>query len=178
MDGGEDIRRDVEAAGEPFLPHVKKLVESGSPISVYEYWQLNKRKKATQAAYNKMWNATRSASGRPVDVLLVPTMPHTAIPHRTLRYPGYTKLFNFLDYTALSFPAGRVSKALDPSSPVEYEPRNAADAWNWSLYDRERMDGYSVGLQIVGQRMEEEKVLGVAQQFQRLLQIEERQTMD
>lgn len=147
-------------------------MERGSAISVYEYWQLNKRKKATQAAYNTMWNAMKGSSGRPVDVLLVPTMPHTAIPHRTLRYPGYTKLFNFLDYPALSFPAGNVSKALDPPSPVEYEPRNAADAWNWSLYNIEKMDGYSVGLQIVGRRMEEEKVLGVAHQIQKLLRTE------
>ena len=48
------------------------------------------------------WNAMKASSGRPVDVLLVPTMPYTAIPHRTLRYPGYTKLFNFLDYPTLS----------------------------------------------------------------------------
>ncbi|EFQ35744.1 amidase [Colletotrichum graminicola] len=172
VDGGEDIRRDVAAGGEPFMPHTQSLVERGSAISVYEYWQLNKRKKATQAAYNKMWNAARASSGRPVDVLLVPTMPHTAIPHRTLRHPGYTKIFNFLDYTALSFPAGKASKALDPPSPVKYEPRNAADAWNWSLYNIEKMDGYSVGLQIVGRRMDEEKVLGVAQQVQNLLQVE------
>lgn len=169
MDGGEDIRRDVAAGGEPYMPHVQSLIERGKAISVYEYWQLNKRKKATQAAYNKMWNAAKGPSGRPVDVLLVPTMPHTAIPHRTLRYPGYTKLFNFLDYTALSFPTGKASKVLDPPSPVEYKPRDAVDAWNWGLYDIEKMDGHSVGLQIVGRRLEEEKVLGVAQQMQKLL---------
>ncbi|KAF5672323.1 amidase [Fusarium heterosporum] len=156
VDGGEDIRRDIAAAGEQFLPHVQSLVESASAISVYEYWQLNKRKKAKQAAYNKMWNIMRSPSGRPVDVLLVPTMPHTAIPHRTMRYTSYTKLFNFLDYTALSFPAGKASKAFDPSSQ-EHQPRNETDAWNWGLYDIEKMDGFSIGLQIVGRRMEEEK---------------------
>ncbi|KAF5970655.1 amidase [Fusarium coicis] len=149
VDGGEDIRRDIDAGGEPYMPHVQNLVDRGSAISVYEYWQLNKRKKALQAAYNNMWNATKSSSGRPIDVLLVPTMPHTAIPHRTLRYPGYTKLFNMLDYTALSIPAGKASKAFDSDYPGEYEPRNAADAWNWGLYDVEKMDGYSVGLQIV-----------------------------
>ncbi|KAF0645975.1 hypothetical protein FPSE5266_08135 [Fusarium pseudograminearum] len=169
VDGGEDIRRDMAAGGEPYMPHVQNLVDRGSAISVYEYWQLNKRKKATQAAYNAMWNATKSSSGKPVDVLLVPTMPHTAIPHRTLRYPGYTKLFNMLDYSALSFPAGTALKALDSVCTGEYEPRNAADAWNWGLYDIEKMDGYSVGLQIVGRRMEEEKVLGAAHQVQQLL---------
>ncbi|KAH7041519.1 amidase [Microdochium trichocladiopsis] len=169
VDGGEDIRRDVGAGGEPFLPHVQGLVERGPAISVYEYWQLNKRKKAAQAAYNQMWNAMKSSSGRPVDVLIVPTMPRTAVPHRALRWPGYTKLFNFLDYTALSFPAGKASKVLDPSLPTGYEPRNATDAWNWGLYDIEAIDGHSVGLHIVGRRLQEEMVLGIAHQIQKIL---------
>lgn len=130
---------------------------------------MNKRKIAAQQAYNKMWNTMKSSSGRPVDVLLVPTMPHTAAPHRSCRWVGYTKLFNFLDYTALSFPAGKASKALDGQIPSGYRPRNSLDAWNWDQYDIEKMDGHTVGLQIVGRRFEEEKVLGVAHQVQKML---------
>lgn len=40
---------------------------------------------------------------------------------------------------------------------------------DWERYDREEMDGHSVGLQIVGRKFEEEKVLGVARQFESLL---------
>lgn len=136
---------------------------------MYEYWQLNKKKVAAQQAYHKMWNGMRSASGRPVDVLLVPTMPHTALPHRGCRWVGYTKLFNILDYTALSFPAGKASKILDRELPQGYSPRNPHDAWNWERYDPEMMDGHFVGLQIVGRKFEEEKVLGVAKQFEQIL---------
>lgn len=124
---------------------------------------------AAQQAYHKMWNNTRSKSGRQVDVLLVPTMPHTALPHRGCRWVGYTKLFNFLDYTALSFPAGKASKTVDAALPSDYVPRNAHDEWNWARYDHEAMDGHHVGLQIVGRRFEEEKVLGVAKQVESLL---------
>lgn len=114
----------------------------------------------------------RSKSGHPVDILLVPTMPHTALPHRCCRWVGYTKLFNFLDYTALSFPAGRASKDLDNEGSVAstYQPRNSQDAWNWDQYDAESMDGHNVGLQIVGRRFEEERVLGAARQIQALLE--------
>ncbi|KAG9250767.1 amidase [Emericellopsis atlantica] len=168
VDGGEDIRSDVVSSGEPFLPHVEALVNRAKPVSVYDYWQLNKRKIAAQQAYHEMWNNAQSASNRPVDVLLVPTMPHTAMPHRTCRWTGYTKLFNFLDYTALSFPAGTASKALDIKAP-DYEPRDELDKWNWDQYDAEKMDGFAVGIQIVGRRLDEEKVLGVAQQIQSLL---------
>ncbi|KIX06264.1 uncharacterized protein Z518_04239 [Rhinocladiella mackenziei CBS 650.93] len=161
-DGGEDIRREVQAGGEPFIPHVEALINRGSPISVYEYWQLNKRKLAAQKAYNEKWNTIKSPmTGRSVDVVLMPTMPHTAVPHRTCRWVGYTKVWNFLDYTALSFPAGQVIASKD-IAPPEYQPRNDYDAWNWKLYDPVTMDDHPVGLQIVGRRFEEEKVLGVA----------------
>ncbi|KAB8209213.1 amidase signature domain-containing protein [Aspergillus parasiticus] len=168
-DGGEDIRRAVTAGGEPFVSQIQAFVDRGRPISVFQYWQLNKRKAAIQQAYHDMWDSIRSLSGQPVDVLLVPTMPHTAVPHGSCRWTGYTKVFNFLDYTALTFPAGIASKDQDQKRCGDYAPRNAHDAWNWGLYDPSAMDGHSIGLQIVGRRFEEEKVLGAAQHIQQLL---------
>ncbi|KXJ88814.1 amidase [Microdochium bolleyi] len=169
-DGGEDIRRAVEQGGEPFAPKTQAFIDRGEAVSVYEYWQLNKRKVDRQRAYNDMWQQARSpTSGRPVDVLLMPTMPHTSTPHGHCgRWTGYTKLFNFLDYTALAFPAGVADKVKDAAYlDSEYTPRNELDAWNWQLYDAEIMEGLPVGLQIVGQRYDEEKVLGAASQIQK-----------
>ncbi|KAB8225849.1 amidase signature domain-containing protein [Aspergillus novoparasiticus] len=168
-DGGEDIRRAVAAGGEPFVPQIQAFVDRGRPVSVFQYWQLNKRKVTIQQAYHDMWDSIRSLSGQPVDVLLVPTMPHTAVPHGSCRWTGYTKPFNFLDYTALTFPAGIASKDQDQKRCGDYAPRNAHDAWNWGLHDSSAMDGHSIGLQIVGRRFDEEKVLGAAQQIQQLL---------
>ncbi|KAI6754709.1 hypothetical protein HG530_012461 [Fusarium avenaceum] len=168
-DGGEDIRRAVDAGGEPFIPHIQAFVDRGKPISIYEYWQLNKRKVEIQQAYHTMWNNTLSSSGRMVDILLVPTMPHTAVPHGSCRWTGYTKVFNILDYTALSFPAGRADKKRDWCYFKEYTPRNEIDEWNWGLYKPEEMDRRHVGLQLVGRRFEEEKVMGAAKQIERLL---------
>lgn len=162
VDGGEDIRRDMAVAGEPYLPHVQALVNRGTPISVYEYWQLNKRKHIAQKKYLDKWNKTRSKSGRKVDVLLAPAMPHTSIPHRTFRWVGYTKIWNFLDYTALTFPVDRVRKEEDGVVGETYVPRNELDEWNWKLWDVDAVDGYPVNLQVVGKKLEEEKVLGAA----------------
>ncbi|KAK5045074.1 hypothetical protein LTR84_010222 [Exophiala bonariae] len=169
-DGGEDIRRAVTEGGEPFIPHVEALVNRTPALSVYEYWQLNKKKVAAQQAYLKLWSSIQTPSGRPIDILLAPTFPHTAVPHRSIRWAGYTKLFNLLDYSALSFPAGKVTRGLDPAVLPEYEPRNPMDAWNWQLYDLELMDGHDIGLQIIGRRLEEEKVLGAALQVHRLIE--------
>ncbi|CAI7677907.1 unnamed protein product [Penicillium manginii] len=162
VDGGEDIRRDIDAAGEPYIPHVQALVNRGTPISVYEYWQLNKRKVAAHKRYLDKWRAVRSASGKSVDILLSPTLPHTSVPHRKSRWVGYTKIWNFLDYPALTFPVERVRADRDRVPVQPYAPRNSVDEWNWNLYDAEEVDGYPVNLQIVGRKLEEEKVLGAA----------------
>ncbi|KAJ5663712.1 Amidase [Penicillium longicatenatum] len=161
-DGGEDIRRDVAAAGEPYIPHVEALVNRGKPISVYEYWQLNKRKLAAQKKYLDRWHSVRSPSGKPVDVLLGPTLPHTTVPHRKFRWVGYTKIWNFLDYPAVTFPVDKVRADQDQLAAEPYIPRNALDEWNWKLYDAKKVDGYPVNLQIIGKKLEEEKVLGAA----------------
>ncbi|KAJ5820241.1 amidase signature domain-containing protein [Penicillium riverlandense] len=168
-DGGEDIRRDIAVCNEPFLPYVKSLVDRGEPISVYQYWQLNRRKLNCQKAYLDRWNNTRApTSGRKVDVLLAPVMPHPAVPHNSCRWVGYTKVWNFLDYSALTFPVTAISKDIDIADP-SYEPRNPMDEWNWNLYDSERMNGHPIGLQIIAQRLQEEKVLAAAKVFEELL---------
>ena len=165
-DGGEDIRRDVEVGGEPFIPHVDALVNKGSPISVYAYWQLNKQKFAVQKRFLELWRSTRSPkSGNEIDILLTPVMPHSAVPHRQCRWVGYTKVFNFVDYPAVVIPAGHVSKELDSEAARTmnmYGPRNPLDEWNWNSFDVDTMDGMPIGVQIVSRRLHEERALGAA----------------
>ncbi|KAF1952794.1 amidase [Byssothecium circinans] len=165
-DGGEDIRREVQAGGEPYIPHVEALINRGQPISVYSYWQLNKRRLALQKKFLDLWNATASpTSGEPIDILLAPVMPHSAVPHRKCRWVGYTKVFNVVDYPSVVLPAGEVSRELDAEAVArmgEYTPRNALDEWNWKNFDMEGMHGMPVGVQVIAGRLEEEKALGAA----------------
>ncbi|KAF1969877.1 amidase signature enzyme [Bimuria novae-zelandiae CBS 107.79] len=165
-DGGEDIKRDIAAGGESFIPHVEALVNRGKAISVYEYWQLNKQKLVAQKRYLDLWNSTKStSSGKPIDILLCPIMPHSAVLHRKCRWVGYTKVFNFVDYPSVVLPAGEVSKELDnavAADMAKYEPRNPLDEWNWNLFDVDAMDGMPIGVQVVARRLQEEKALGAA----------------
>lgn len=163
-DGGQDIRSAVEAGGEPFMPHVEKLINRGTPISVYDYWQLNRRKWALQNSYLKKWNSIRTRDGRAVDAVIMPPMSHTAVPHGNCRWVGYTKVWNILDYTALVIPAGNVT-AEDLGAAWNFEPRGEVDEWSLRLWSKECEDmvrlKLPIGLQIVGRRLEEEKVLGI-----------------
>lgn len=172
-DGCEDIKRDVEAAGEPYIPHVEGLINRGKSISVYSYWQLNKQKVAAQKRYLDLWKSTRSgATGEEIDIILAPVSPHSAVPHRKSRWVGYTKVFNFMDYSSVVIPAGHVSKELDgeAASVIDtYKPRNALDEWNWGLFDAVAMDGMPIGVQIVARRLHEERALGAAKAIDSLL---------
>ncbi|KIL85984.1 hypothetical protein FAVG1_10953 [Fusarium avenaceum] len=179
-DGGEDIKREVAVAGEPLIAHVEALVKSSKAISVYEYWQLNRRKTAAQEAYNRKW---KTDDGTCVDIIISPVSPHTAVPHRSSRWTGYSKIWNFMDYTAMSFPFAKFGppKSGDSSriyitatederqSYHDHTPRNAIDEWIHGLYNPQAMQGLDIGIQIIGRRFEEEKVLGVAALLERLL---------
>lgn len=74
------------------VPHVQALVNRGDAISVYEYWQLNREKRAAQRAYLKKWQSIRGPKNEEVDVLLMPVMPHAAVKHRCCKWVGYTKV--------------------------------------------------------------------------------------
>ncbi|KAM0329042.1 hypothetical protein ACHAPQ_006867 [Fusarium lateritium] len=179
-DGGEDINREVAVAGEPLIAHVDALVKSSKAISVYDYWQLNRRKTAAQEAYNRKWDIDDETC---VDVIISPVSPHTAVPHRSSRWTGYSKIWNFMDYTAMSFPFAKFgpSKSVNTSrvcvtatederqSYLDHTPRNAIDEWIQGLYDPQAMQGLDIGVQIIGRRFEEEKVLGVAALLEGLL---------
>ncbi|KAH9059607.1 amidase signature enzyme [Lactarius vividus] len=71
---------------------------------------------------------------------------------------GYTFLFNVLDYSAGVMPITRVDRKLDVLSPA-FRPRNKIEADAYKGYDADDMHGLPVGVQIVGRRLEEEKVL-------------------
>ncbi|KLU85758.1 hypothetical protein MAPG_04778 [Magnaporthiopsis poae ATCC 64411] len=166
VDGGEDIRNDVSAGGEPLIPHVQRLVDRGDAISVYKYWQLNRRKWDLQQAYLEKWSSLQSPeSGKIADVLVMPPMPHSAVPHRGCKWVGYTKVWNLLDYPAMVIPGGNVVQE-DLEAEWDFEERNETDGWVKKLWTDNRDDmaamSLPVGVQLVGRRFEEEKLLAAA----------------
>uniref|UniRef100_A0A8H7N1B3 Amidase domain-containing protein n=1 Tax=Bionectria ochroleuca TaxID=29856 RepID=A0A8H7N1B3_BIOOC len=164
-DGGKDIRDAVSEGGEPFIPHVERLINSGAAISVHDYWALNRSKWELQQNYMEKWDNIRSPkTGRVADVVILPPLPHTAVPHTACRWVGYTKIWNFLDYPALVLPAGNV-KQDDIDEPWEFAPRNSKDEWTGKLWEDQRQKmadlRLPVGVQLVCRKLEEEKLLGI-----------------
>ncbi|KAH7912629.1 amidase signature domain-containing protein [Hygrophoropsis aurantiaca] len=117
--------------------------------------------------YRAKWHDTWDAEG--FDFLL--TVPHAlpAIPAGsaekvTLVSAGYMMIFNILDYAAGVLPVSFVNRDSDalPKDFVksaDYKHMGAIGKGAYSVYDANEMHGLPVGVQVVGRRFEEEKVL-------------------
>ncbi|KAI0473361.1 amidase [Xylariaceae sp. FL0804] len=145
------VRRDDVWAG---------LVRDWHPKTAFENWKLVARREAYRARWFEWWD------GAGVDCLLTPPNATPAVPHGGMKDAvsscGYTFLFNVLDYTCGCIPVTHVDKELDRlPSDFSLKRLNGVAQGAYKLYDAEAMHGLPVGIQIVGRRLEEEKVLAI-----------------
>lgn len=131
--------------------------------TILEERALNVRRDEFREAWHEQWTQEG------LDFVLTVTAPFPAVKHgeglkASLMTASYAFLFNLLDYTAGNVPVTTVDKNVDSlpadfmSSP-EYNAMNIISKTSYSVYDAESMHGLPVGVQIVGRRLEEEKVL-------------------
>ncbi|KAH7904205.1 amidase signature enzyme [Hygrophoropsis aurantiaca] len=175
------IRRDPIYAG---------LVEGWHTKTVPEFWALIAKREAYRGRWFGVWRGTKvgrvgvtaGADGLPEDegVDFILTVPNAlpAVPHKGMRHGwkacGYTFLWNLLDYTAGVLPITHVDGALDglsstSGSSPSFRPRNAIERANYAMYDAQAMHGLPVGVQLVGRRLEEERVLAGMKLIERLM---------
>ncbi|KAG8725402.1 hypothetical protein FRC09_000043 [Ceratobasidium sp. 395] len=169
-DGKEDVLRECARSGEPLIPtmdpalysheHTNPEVNQDTnfikPLSVYELWQLQKQKRDLRKEYLDHWQSaiSRTTTGRPIDALISPAMPYSATPHGKNITAAYTALWNALDYTVGVVPVTVVNPELDKPAP----PHQFHDDRDRNIYHNYQPDLFKdapVGLQIIGQRLEE-----------------------
>ncbi|PWN52251.1 amidase [Violaceomyces palustris] len=175
-DGGEDIKRAIEPLQEPLGPSVSGIGKDA--ISVYEYWQLSKRKVAYRKEYLDHWNRTSESTshGRPIDAILCPGSIYTAQPLGSEIYVSYTGQWNLLDYSVGVLPVTQVDPKLDPKPETLPEPLSEIDEKFYKKYDPTAIVGAPVGLQVVGRRYQEEAVLGMTSVVHEAIQEHRRRT--
>ncbi|TDL24500.1 amidase signature enzyme [Rickenella mellea] len=145
------IRRDPIYAG---------LLECVRTKSVREHYALVAERERYRAKWFEKW--------RSEDLYFLLCVPNAlpAVPNGGMKKGwkacGYTFLFNLLDYTAGVLPVTRVDSSRDALSPVELKrlkSRNAISREAYEMYDAQTMHGLPIGVQVVGKRLEEERVL-------------------
>lgn len=156
-DGGEADTEDIAKSGEPWRPLSEWIIKDNPcvmKLSVGElaYWY--EEREAYRKEYALHWNK------HGVDALLCPVGPGVAPKHNTAKYWSYTSQWNLLDYPGVVFPVCTVDKYVDEWESMD-EPLSGHDEDNRKLWDPEEFHGVPVGLQLVGRRFEDEKILSI-----------------
>ncbi|PRQ71419.1 Amidase signature domain-containing protein [Rhodotorula toruloides] len=161
-DGGEDFKRTLGTIEEPLIPGLSPTPEGLK--TVWELWQLNRAKEEMQQAFLAQWLATagQTSTGRPIDGLLCPPGPVTAVLPGNNRHAGYTGMFNLLDVPALCFPVTKVDPAVDlPDS--NFKALDEEDQRFHDEYDAQLTAGVPAGVQLIGRRWQDEELLGLGE---------------
>lgn len=164
------IRRDPVWAG---------LVKGFYSKSACENWQLVAQREAFKVKWFDWWNSINAspseASGGDMDVILCPPNATPAVPHDGMKYAvsscGYTFLWNLLDYTCGIIPVTHVDPVKD-TLPLGFKLNrlNGVAQGAYKYYDAKKMSGLPVAVQVVGRRLEEEKVLAIMGRIEKALQ--------
>lgn len=157
------VRRDDLWAG---------LIRGFHRKTTAELWRLVARREVYRAQWHAWWHDGGDGD-TPLDFLLTVPNAMPAIPHHGMKQAfascGYTFLFNLLDYTAGVLPVTTVDRSQDRLPPTFFldgAARNAVARGAYVHYNADAMHGLPVGVQVVGRRLEEEKVLGFMQRIE------------
>ncbi|KAI2636380.1 amidase [Hypomontagnella submonticulosa] len=150
-DGGKAIQKELEKTGEP-MPVEMTMYSTARELSALEYWALHLERQEYQKRYLDRW------LGAGIDALLCPTTPYSSVENGKFRHVGYTGVFNVLDYACISFPTGvTVDKSVDVALGDTYKPLSDLDKTIQAEYNPNAVHGMPINLQLVAQRLEEEK---------------------
>jgi len=167
----EDIQAAVAASGEPIIETMLPSSSENMPLkpladstSAYQLWQFHRKKRDLRKEYLDYWQSTVSATGtgRPVDALICPAAPYAAPPHGLNSVTNYTMIWNVVDYPAVVFPVTTVDPAVDVKKPP-HKFLSEIDRQVYELYDPAIFKGTPIALQLVGQTMEDEAVIGMSE---------------
>ncbi|CAK3946643.1 related to amidase (acetamidase) [Lecanosticta acicola] len=159
------VKRDAIWAG---------LLEHWHEKTALENWQWVAKREVYKAKFFEWWNSFGSF-GDGMDVMITPPNATPAVPHNGMKDAaascGYTFLFNLLDYTCGIMPITHVdpSKDMLPQS-VKVSKMNGVARGAYKHYDAVKMAGLPVAVQVVGRRLEEEKVLAVMKRIEDALE--------
>ncbi|KAI1739784.1 amidase [Xylaria scruposa] len=152
-DGGKSVLFQLARTGEPLRPEMAAYGDARE-LSGLEYWQLHVERLAFQKKYLDRW---KNAG---IDAILAPVTPFSSVENGMFKHVGYTGVFNVLDYSAISFPTGiTVDRTIDVQKDDAPPALSDLDQVIRSEYNVEAVHGMPISLQLVAQRLEDEKCI-------------------
>ncbi|KAK4189443.1 amidase signature domain-containing protein [Podospora australis] len=158
----------IQLSNEPVVPEMEGLYPDRTlrePISVDTHESLVAQMKDFRNRYNDYWmsSARHTGTSRPVDAVIAPVTPYAGFQPGEFKHGAeYTTFLNLLDLPNVVIPVAFASKNID-EVPTGYKPLSEQDAENMKLYDPEVCHGAPAAIQIFGRRLDEERLLLLAE---------------
>ncbi|KAK5954831.1 hypothetical protein OHC33_004557 [Knufia fluminis] len=171
-DGGKDVHSAFALSGEPMSQQVKMTygTEPKPEKTASEIAQNNVAHRQWKKQWMDAWNATASSTntGQPIDCIIAPLAPYAAARPEKYKWYAYSAFVNGLDYTSVVVPVTYADKSMDKYEEG-YKPMNENDQAACEDYDAEIYDGAHVAIQLIGRRLQEEKMLAIAEYIGQIL---------
>jgi len=170
MDGGDEFRAFTDPAIDPAVPYMSFMYNTYATkrYTLEESWRVNVEHDRVR---NLHADQLRSTS---VDAILCPVHPSVAAAHDEARHWGYSAVFNALDLPGVVLPVGQVeaTHTWAVMGIEREEPISEMDAYYQRLYDDgpAKYEDAPTCVQLVGERLQEEKLLAVAETIDVLLE--------
>lgn len=159
-DSNKAQKASLALSGEPVLKLSEVCLSFGcgdDGCSVDEYQKLAGTRNEGRIAYEAAMQANK------IDFILSPTYCSVAAKPETIKYWGYTNLWNVLDFPNVIFPTGlSVDPSLD-APDISYVTRSEIEEYEYKLYnDAEEFKGAPINLQLTGKRWFDEDVVSAS----------------
>jgi amidase len=165
-DGGAAIKCALASSGEPPISNIKEILELNMPaIDLSSSWKLQNERNTYQNEYLALWQQQSH-----IDGWISPVAPHAAVKHDDYKYYGYAGVLNLLDWPAVTIPVTFADKEKDIKD-MQYKSMDKLDENVYEDYNADIYDGAPVGVQVVGKRLQEEYLIGLAEQIGEALMI-------
>ncbi|KAL3463862.1 amidase signature domain-containing protein [Aspergillus heterothallicus] len=165
-DGCLDVYEAIQLSGEPFAPEITNLFPNGkprAPLPLPEYQQVVSHMKDYRQRYLDYWTSTAEQTGdRPVEAVISPVTPYAGVIPGKFFPSTYSSSVNVLDYASVVIPVTFANKEIDVVSP-NFRALSEEDGMNMNEYNPEIYHGAPAAVQLVGRRLDEERLLSLAQ---------------
>lgn len=174
--GGNAITSLLTPHNEPVFPSMQGYtIAAKAELTVSQMRAKVIQRNELQQAYLDAWNATATGEKPPMDAIVMAVSPWAALRlggWQETPYVGYTGVWNFLDFCACTFPVTFADKEVDKAMDMTEFAGRALSEMDTKIqkdYDAQFYHGAPVSLQVVGRRLEEEKVLDIVETVVKVL---------
>ncbi|KAI9014268.1 amidase signature domain-containing protein [Hyaloraphidium curvatum] len=154
----DDLYEIISKSGEPLIDAMSWLTDREKPkATVGDLWRYQSARDKFRQKYHRILRSLN------LDAVICPATALPSTPHHkggdNIQACGYTMAFNVLDWTAGVVPCTAVRE----TDVVEagFAPKEGLEALMWGSYSPQAMLHTPVSIQVVGGRLDEEKVLAV-----------------